>query len=143
MALSRTKKLLIVGGATLLVAGIVAASLLTRRTDALSVQIEQVKRRELLEAKVSASGEVRPVALYNLTAEVAGRVTDIFVKEGDVVRKGQPLVKVESDGQGEYLRAIRPAIALSMSRSSFGGRPRRGVPICRRRVFPAESNQFF
>ncbi|MFQ3590602.1 MAG: efflux RND transporter periplasmic adaptor subunit, partial [Chloracidobacterium sp.] len=99
MALSRTKKLLIVGGATLLVVSIMAASLLTRRTDAISVQIEQVKRRELLEAKVSASGEVRPAALYNLTAEVPGRVTDIFVKEGDVVRKGQPLVKVDPTQQ--------------------------------------------
>jgi HlyD family secretion protein len=99
MALSRTKKLFIVGGVTLLIAGIVAASLLTRRTDALSVQIEPVRRRELLEAKVSASGEVRPVALYNLTAEVPGRVTDIFVKEGDLVRKGQPLVKVDPTQQ--------------------------------------------
>jgi HlyD family secretion protein len=99
MALRRTKKLLIVGGVTLLLAGLVATSLLTRRTNALSVQIEPVRRRELLEAKVSASGEVRPVALYNLTAEVPGRVTDIFVKEGDVVRQGQPLVKVDPTQQ--------------------------------------------
>lgn len=99
MALSRTKKFLIVGGVTLVLIAIVAASLMTRTTGAVSVEIQDVKKREVLESKVSASGEVRPVELYNLTAEVAGRVTDIFVKEGDLVRAGQPLVKVDPTQQ--------------------------------------------
>ncbi len=99
MALSRTKKFLIVGGVSLVLIAIVAASLMTRSTAAVSVEIQDVKKRELLESKVSASGEVRPVELYNLTAEVAGRVTDIYVKEGDLVRTGQPLVKVDPTQQ--------------------------------------------
>lgn len=99
MALSRTKKFLIVGGVTLVLIAIIAASLMTRTTGAVSVEIQDVKKREVLESKVSASGEVRPVELYNLTAEVAGRVTDIFVKEGDLVRAGQPLVKVDPTQQ--------------------------------------------
>jgi HlyD family secretion protein len=99
MALSRTKKFLIVGGVSLTLIAIVAASLMTRTTGAVGVQIETVKRRDLLESKVSASGEIRPIELYNLTAEISGRVTDIYIKEGDLVRSGQPLIKVDPTQQ--------------------------------------------
>ncbi|MBX7218623.1 MAG: HlyD family efflux transporter periplasmic adaptor subunit [Blastocatellia bacterium] len=99
MALSRTKKFFLVGGIAFVLIAIVAASVLTRRTNAVGVQFEEVKKHDVLESKVSASGEVRPVELYNLTAEVAGRVTDIYIKEGDVVKKNQPLLKVDPTQQ--------------------------------------------
>lgn len=99
MALSRTKKFVIIGGIVIVLAGITAASVFTRNTGAVGVQIEDVKKHDLLESKVSASGEIRPVELYNLTAEVAGRVTDIYIKEGEVVKKDQPLLKVDPTQQ--------------------------------------------
>jgi HlyD family secretion protein len=37
--------------------------------------------------------------LINLTSEVPGRVTDIYVKEGDVVNKGKPLLRVDPTQQ--------------------------------------------
>jgi HlyD family secretion protein len=36
-----------------------------------------------------------PVEIHNITAEVSGRVEQIFIHEGDTVKKGQPLVKVD------------------------------------------------
>jgi HlyD family secretion protein len=63
------------------------------------VQVAEVKRRELIESKVTASGDVRPVKFYNLTAEVGGRVTDIYVREGDVVKAEQPLLRVDPTQQ--------------------------------------------
>jgi HlyD family secretion protein len=36
-----------------------------------------------------------PVQIYNITAEVSGRVEQIYVHEGDTVKKGQPLIKVD------------------------------------------------
>lgn len=95
MALTKKKKLLIGSGVVVVLAAIVTASVLTRRTDAREVQTARVQRRALLESKVTASGEVRPVKFFNLTAEVSGRVTNIYVKEGDVVKSGQPLVSVD------------------------------------------------
>jgi len=59
------------------------------------VQPGVVEKRARLESKVTASGEIRPVKFYDLTAEVAGRVEQIYVSEGDQVKKGQALVRVD------------------------------------------------
>src|SRR5262249_59169430 len=58
-------------------------------------QAATAERRATLEAKVTANGEVRPIQFINLTSEVQGRVTDVFVKEGDEVKKGKPLLRVD------------------------------------------------
>lgn len=95
MAVSRNKKILIGVGVFLVIAIIIAATLYGRRGDAPEVQVAKVEKRAVLESKVTANGEVRPIQFINLTAEVAGRVTDVFVKEGDLVKKGQPLLRVD------------------------------------------------
>ncbi|MBS1787650.1 MAG: efflux RND transporter periplasmic adaptor subunit [Acidobacteria bacterium] len=95
MAVSRNKKILIGVGVLLVIAIIIAVTVFGRRGDAPEVQVAKVEKRALLESKVTANGEVRPIQFINLTAEVAGRVTDVFVKEGDLVKKGQPLLRVD------------------------------------------------
>ncbi|HNG95792.1 MAG TPA: biotin/lipoyl-binding protein, partial [Acidobacteriota bacterium] len=99
MALSRSKKILVIGGIVVLLGGITAASVLSRNRNAVPVQFDTVKRFEILESKVSASGEIRPKELYNLTAEVSGRVTSIKVTEGQLVKKDQPLIEVDPTQQ--------------------------------------------
>jgi len=95
MAVSKKKKIIIATVVILLLATIVGVSVFARRNDAPEVQTAKVERRQLLESKVTANGEVRPIQFINLTAEVSGRVTDIFVKEGDQVTKGKPLLRVD------------------------------------------------
>lgn len=95
MALSRKKKIIIGSVAVLVLAAIVIASYLARRQDLPEVQISKVEKRAALESKVTANGEVRPIQFINLTAEVSGRVTDVFVKEGDQIKKGKPLLRVD------------------------------------------------
>ncbi len=94
MALSRNKKILIGAGAIVMIGVIVGVSL-SRRSDLPEVQTAKVERRATLESKVTANGEVRPIQFINLQSEVSGRVTDVFVKEGDVVKKGTPLLRVD------------------------------------------------
>jgi HlyD family secretion protein len=74
---------------------ILTISLTAGNREAPEVITEKVKTVPLLESKVTASGEVRPVKLYNLTAEVSGRITNIYIREGDLVKKGQPMLKVD------------------------------------------------
>jgi len=52
----------------------------------------------LLSAIVTASGEIKPptASLANVNANSYGKITDIFVKEGDTVKKGQLLLKTEA-----------------------------------------------
>lgn len=99
MAFSRKKKIGVFLIIVLLIGSVVAASLLSKGKEITEVQTAVVKKHELLESKVTASGEIRPVKFYNLTAEVAGRVTDIFIKEGDFVKAEQPLLKVDPTSQ--------------------------------------------
>ncbi len=95
MAVSRNKKIIISVVVILVLGAIIAASVFARRGDLPEVQTAKVEKRAVLESKVTANGEVRPIQFINLTAEVSGRVTDVFVKEGDVVRKGKPLLRVD------------------------------------------------
>src|SRR6266550_9491534 len=45
---------------------------------------------------VTASGEIKPTTYTNIAAQGYGRITQIFVKEGDHVRKGDKLLTQEN-----------------------------------------------
>lgn len=95
----KRKKLLTITGVCALIAAAITASVLSSGQEIVEVQISEVKRRKLLESKVTANGEVRPVKFYNLTAEVSGRVTNIYVREGDEVKADQELLRVDPTQQ--------------------------------------------
>jgi HlyD family secretion protein len=95
MAVSRRKKIIIAAAAILTLGAIIVAGVFARRNDQIEVQAAKIDRRILLESKVTANGEVRPIEYYELTAEVPGRVTDVYVKEGEKVKKGTPLLRVD------------------------------------------------
>jgi HlyD family secretion protein len=46
---------------------------------------------------VSAAGQARAFARTLLTAEVEGPVTEVYVAEGDYVRRGQPLARIDPE----------------------------------------------
>ena len=95
MAISRKRKIIIGSVIGVAIVAVIGVSLAATNKDAPEVVTEKIKQVPLLESKVTASGEVRPVKFYNLTAEISGRVTNIYVREGDEVKSGQPLVKVD------------------------------------------------
>jgi HlyD family secretion protein len=95
MAISRKRKIIIGVSIGLLLVVILAISLTAGNREAPEVTVAEVKQVGELQSKVTASGEVRPVKFYNLTAEVSGRITNIYVKEGDAVTQNQPLIKVD------------------------------------------------
>ncbi len=95
MALSRNKKIIIFGGVGLLLVIIIVASIFATRTDTPEVTVVKVETRKELRSTVTSSGEVRPIQFQNVTSEVQGRIEEIYVKEGDHVTKGQPLVRLD------------------------------------------------
>ncbi len=99
MAFTRKKKIVVGTVVALVIAVAITASVMSSGKEVSEVQMAEVKRRPLLESKVTANGEVRPVKFYNLTAEVSGRVTNIYVREGDVVKANQELLKVDPTQQ--------------------------------------------
>jgi len=79
-----------------------------KKTDPpVSVDTEKVVRRNLIE-KVVANGKLEPVVLVKISPEVSGEITQLAVKEGQQVKKGDLLVKIKPDN---YLAASNSAAA--------------------------------
>ncbi len=93
--MSLTKKLVIGGVAVLALVGIVWASIYQANKDVVTVQTGTAKRQDLTSI-VTASGEIRPLTYSNILGEGIGKITQIVVKEGDHVRKGDVLMRLES-----------------------------------------------
>jgi HlyD family secretion protein len=95
MALSRKRKIIIAVSAVALLGIIVVISILAGGKDEPEVTTVKVVIRKELRSTVTASGEIRPIQFINLTSEVAGRIEEIYVKEGQPVTKGQQLVRLD------------------------------------------------
>lgn len=88
------KRSLIVGGAIVVVAVVIFASVRAGGTKAEKVYAEVVKPRKI-EAVVTAPGEVDPKVKVNIDAHIVGKIEHLYFKEGDSVRRGQKLVDLE------------------------------------------------
>jgi HlyD family secretion protein len=75
--------------------GVVGFSVARDSRSKVPVQTEKVSRRDLISI-VTASGEVRPKRYVNIGANVSGRIIHLLVKEGDTVKSGQVLARIES-----------------------------------------------
>lgn len=94
MASRRTRIVGIVVGA-LVVAAIVGFSVTKDQRNRVVVQTQKAARADLL-STVTASGEVKPKRFVNISANVSGRITHLYVVEGDTVPKGKVLARIDS-----------------------------------------------
>jgi HlyD family secretion protein len=80
------------------------------------VQTGTVVRQDLA-SLVTASGEIKPRNYINIGANSMGRITDIYVKEGDAVRKGQLLARLESVQPESEVEAQQAGLRSSEAQS--------------------------
>lgn len=59
-----------------------------------SVRVAPVKTRDIT-VFASASGTVTPIATVEVKSQASGEITEVFVDEGDVVKRGQLLARVD------------------------------------------------
>ena len=83
-------------GAAVGLGGIVLFSVNQANKGVVTVQTAKVTPQETLVSQVTASGEVKPTTYTNVTAQGFGRITEILVKEGDHVKKGDRLLLQEN-----------------------------------------------
>src|SRR5437762_5808149 len=95
MALSRKKKIIIGVSALVVLVLVIVINVLATRKDQPEVTTVKVDVRPELKSTVTASGEVRPVRYIKLTSEVPGRILEIYVNPGDIVKQNQALVRVD------------------------------------------------
>jgi HlyD family secretion protein len=93
--LKRRKKPLIILAILLVVGVIVVANLQSQREKSVKVTVDKVKKQDLTSI-ISASGEVKPKKNINISAQVPGRIIKIGVVEGQDVKAGDFLLKLDS-----------------------------------------------
>lgn len=96
----KTRTKLLIGGGVLLV---VVALIVARKNGAIGssageieVTVEKATRRTIVES-VSASGKIQPEIEVKIAPEVSGEIVELNVKEGDEVKAGQLLVRINPD----------------------------------------------
>src|ERR1700722_13609221 len=89
------KKIAIGAGIAILLAIIVAFTVHESSKNVTTVQTGKVQRQDLATV-VSASGEIKPKTYVNIGANAYGKITHLYVKEGDRVKKGQLLAQLEN-----------------------------------------------
>lgn len=110
------KVLIIVLGLVTLGVGIYASTVYSRR-GIVSVQTGRVVRQDLTSV-VTASGEIKPRNYINIGANAQGQLTAILVKEGDRVRKGQLLARIENVQPEAEVAAQRAALSSAEAESA-------------------------
>jgi HlyD family secretion protein len=89
------KKIAIGAGALVLLAAIVGFTVYQSHKNVVTVQTGKAQRMDLV-AVVSASGEIKPKTYVNIGANAFGKITKLYVREGDRVKRGQMLAQLEN-----------------------------------------------
>src|ERR1700753_2593660 len=103
------KKIAIGGGVAVLLAIIVGITVHKSGKNVVTVQTGKVERQDLA-ALVSGSGEIKPKTYVNVGANAFGKITHLFVREGDRVKKGQMLAQLENVQSSADVSATRAAL---------------------------------
>jgi HlyD family secretion protein len=113
----RKSKVIIAIAATVVAgAGVYASTVYTKR-GVVTVQTGRVLRQDLT-SLVTASGEIKPKNYINIGANAMGDITDLLVKEGDKVKKGQLLAKIEDVQPEADVQAQKASLASAEADSS-------------------------
>ncbi|MGA7157604.1 MAG: efflux RND transporter periplasmic adaptor subunit [Acidobacteriaceae bacterium] len=104
------KKLLLIVLLVVVVAGIVVGTVLHSRSDVPAVTTAKAVREDLV-STVSGTGQIKPKTYVNVGATSFGRITHLYVKEGEHVKKGQLLATVESEQPASAVAAQQATIS--------------------------------
>src|SRR5580692_3533535 len=95
--------------------GIVVFSVNQANKGVVTVQTAKVANQDDLVSLVTASGEIKPTTYTNVTAQGFGRITEILVKEGDHIKKGDRLLLQENVQASADVQAQSAAIHTAES----------------------------
>jgi HlyD family secretion protein len=91
----KRKKAIIIFAIIIFIAIIIIFNLRSQREKSIKVTVEKTAKLDLT-SKISASGEVKPRKNVNISAHMPGRIVKIGVEEGQRVKAGDFLLKLDS-----------------------------------------------
>jgi len=106
------QKAVIGAGIAVVIGGVTWYSVYKQNQNTIVVQTGQVTKEDLTSI-VTASGEIRPKNYTNVLGEGIGKITDIPVKEGDHVKKGDVLLHLENIQPGADVQAQQDQLDAS------------------------------
>lgn len=114
-----TKKNLTIIGSTV-VAIILLLTIISARGDKMSVRSD-VARHEAIVNSIATNGKIEPEVDFQAHAPMATTVKKIYVHEGDFVKKGQPLVRLDdADARATAAKALAQLRAAEADLNSVG-----------------------
>ncbi len=115
------KKIILIILAVVVVIGLVALFIYRQQASYTKVLTARIARQDLVTV-VSGTGQIKPRTYANLGANAQGRVTHLYVKEGDLVKKGQIVATIQNvqqsagvDSQQAAISAAKTDIAASIA----------------------------
>ncbi len=112
--MNRTAKIAIGVGLVVVVGSAAGMSIRAGRKNATDVRIEAVKKGDLV-AIVTASGWVRPHTKVEVQSDVMGRIVELHVKEGDVVKKGELLLRIDPTQLEAAVERARAGVSQALA----------------------------
>ena len=103
------KKILLFVAIFIVIAGVVIGSIIHSRNSVTAVATGKAAQQDLI-ATVSGTGQVKPLTYVNVGATAFGRITHLYVKEGDHVARGQLIATVESEQPASQVQAQQATI---------------------------------
>jgi HlyD family secretion protein len=110
----KAKKIAIIAGVVILLGAIVGFTVNQTQKNVVTVQTGKVVKQDIA-STVTASGEIRPKNFVNVGANAMGRITHLFVKEGQHVKRGQLLAQLENVQSAAGVDQMRAALAASQT----------------------------
>lgn len=86
------------------------------KVDPTEVVFANAKNADIIE-KVTASGKIQPEVEVKISPDVSGEIIELYIEEGDSVKKGQILLKIRPDNYESFLS--RASAAVSSSKAQY------------------------
>lgn len=115
--MNRKAKIAVGVGLLVIIGAGAGVSLTAGRHNATEVRIQPVARRDLV-ASVTASGWVRPHRKVDVQSDIMGRVTQLNVKEGDHVERGQVLLRIDPTQYEAAVTRAKAAVSEALARAA-------------------------
>jgi HlyD family secretion protein len=93
---SRKKLYWIIGIVLVLAVAAVAAAMARKREQPILITTEKAVRKDITQL-VTATGKIQPEVEVKISPEVSGEIIELPVKEGQVVKKGDLLLRIKPD----------------------------------------------
>src|SRR5258708_5180052 len=114
---SRKKLIILRIIAVVIVTTVVGAVASRKREKPIEVTTEKAVRRSITQL-VTATGKIQPEVLVKISPEVSGEIIELPVKEGQIVQKGQLLLRIKPDTYRAQVEESEAALSGARSAST-------------------------